>query len=101
MSNISEKTKSNVTKITDGILETPRKLLGDMTAAVINVEDGSLLRLRVTVTTYVVFGKSSTLPVPTVTTTTAIELLAGTHILAVSGKNVRASTNPVRSELIS
>ena len=100
MGRSSQNLRGNVKKVSIGMLQTPKKLLPNA-MNVVNIEVGeqvSVLRIRVTTTTYLVFGDSASLPAVTVTTVNALELQSGTHLIAVTGKFVRTSAAVARAE---
>ena len=97
----SEKLKGNISKVSEGMLAAPKRLEKlDISTAARIVEDGDMLRIRVTAATFVAFGNSATMAAPSATTEDAIELpAAGTYLIAITGKYVRASANPARVEV--
>lgn len=80
---------------------TGQVISADISAAWIEVGEGNVLRLEVDTDTYVAFSDSSDLTDTVgMSTTPAVKLKTGMRYVICSAKYVRASSNPLRVELL-
>ena len=98
--NSSEKLRGNTPKVSEGIIVPPKKLITADTTTARDVSEANILRVRVTATTYLAFGKDANIPAVTASTQNAIELEAGTYLIAVIGDFVRTSLSVARMEVV-
>lgn len=93
---------AKASKIVDGILvpgEVVDLTANDISTAGRLVKTGSLLRIQVAADTYVAFG-DSTIAAVDATTSPAIKLPAGYHLLVSTADFIRASANASRLEIL-
>ena len=86
-------------KIAGPILIPGAVVTDNTSAAPVLVREGNICRIRVSATTYVAFGDDS-LGVVDATSSPALELGAGTHLVAATDDYIRTSAAVLRLEII-
>lgn len=93
----------NVVDIAQGLqsLHVPGKVIADnVSSGWVFVGQGNIIRVHVSGDTYFAFAEQSSANTVSVTTSPAVKILAGEHYIVCQHDFVRASTNPLRIELL-